>query len=212
MKVLAISDEVAPQLYDPGIRTRFADVKLVLSCGDLPNHYLEYIATMLRVPVYYVMGNHDLQLDDGGNREVRPGGCVDINEQVVEQDGLLIAGLEGCVRYKPGPYQYTQLEMRYKALRLRARMLFKRHSRRHQLDILISHAPPLGIHDGRDVCHTGFYVFLQLMERYRPRYLLHGHTHVYSRLQPTMTQYQHTIVVNVHPYRVLDIPTVGTKN
>lgn len=113
------------------------------------------------------------------------------------------------MRYKPGPYQYTQMEMRYKALRLRARMLLKRRFKRPQLDILITHAPPLGIHDGRDLCHTGFFVFLQLMERYQPRYLLHGHSHVYSQLQPTMTQYQHTTVVNVHPYRLLEISTRG---
>jgi Icc-related predicted phosphoesterase len=133
---------------------------------------------------------------------------VDIDEKVVEHNGLAIAGLEGCMRYKPGPYQYTQLGMRYKAFRLSTRMLFKR----RQLDILITHAPPFGIHDGRDLCHTGFYVFLQVMERHRPRYLLHGHSHVYNRLQTTMTQYQNTLVVNVHPYRVLEIPTRGTQN
>jgi Icc-related predicted phosphoesterase len=208
MKVLAISDEVAPQVYDSGIKSRFSDVDLVLSCGDLPHYYLEYVATMLRVPLYYVMGNHSCELDDRSEHGVRPGGCVDINEQVVEHDGLLIAGLEGSMRYKPGPYQYTQLEMRYKALRLSTRMWFRRPFKRRQLDILITHAAPLGIHDGRDLCHTGFYVFLQFMERYQPRYLLHGHSHVYNQLQPTTTQYQDTLVVNVHPYRVLEIETI----
>ena len=212
MKVLAISDEVVPQVYDPGIKTRFGDVDLVLGCGDLPPHYLEFVATMLRVPVYYVMGNHDCAMDDQGEREIRPGGCVDINQTVVEHRGLRVAGLEGCMRYKPGPHQYTQLEMRYNALALGTRMLWKRPFRRPRLDILITHAPPLGIHDGRDQCHTGFYVFLQIMERYQPRYLLHGHSHIYDRSQPTMTQYQHTIVVNVYPYRVLEIPTRGTQN
>ena len=208
MKVLAISDEIAPQVYDSGVKTRFADVDLVLSCGDLPHYYLEYVATMLRVPVYYVMGNHDCELNDRDGQEVRPGGCVDINEEVVEHNGLLVAGLAGCMRYKPGPYQYTQLEMRYRALRLSTRLLFKRPFKRRQLDILITHAPPLGIHDGRDLCHTGFYVFLQVMERHRPRYLLHGHSHVYNQLQQTMTQYHNTLVVNVHPYCVLEIPTI----
>jgi Icc-related predicted phosphoesterase len=133
---------------------------------------------------------------------------VDINERVVEHNGLLMAGLEGSMRYKPGPYQYTQLEMRSKALRLSARLLFRRPFSRRQLDILITHAPPLGIHDGQDLCHTGFSVFLQVMERHHPRYLLHGHSHVYNQLQPTMTQYKDTIVVNVYPYRVLEIPTL----
>ena len=212
MRILAISDEVAPQVYDSSIKTRFADVDLVLSCGDLPHYYLEYVATMLHVPLYYVMGNHGCELDDQDEHEVRPGGCVDVNETVVEHRGLLIAGLEGSMRYKVGPYQYTQLEMRQKAFRLRMRMLLKQSFRRRPLDILITHAPPLGIHDGRDLCHTGFYVFLQLMELYQPHYLLHGHSHVYNQLQPTMTQYQHTTVVNVHPYRVLTIPTRGEQS
>ena len=208
MKVLAISDEIAPQVYDSSIKTRFADVDVVLSCGDLPHYYLEFVATMLRVPLYYVMGNHGCELDDRSDHELRPGGCVDVNEEPVEHNGLLIAGLEGSMRYKPGPYQYSQLQMRYKALRLRMRMLLKRPFKRRRLDILITHAPPLGIHDGLDLCHTGFYVFLQFMERYQPRYLLHGHSHVYNQLQPTITQYQQTTVVNVHPYRVLEIPAI----
>jgi Icc-related predicted phosphoesterase len=212
MKVLAISDEIAPQVYDSAVKNRFSDLDLVLACGDLPYYYLEYVATMLRVPVYYVKGNHDCELNRRDGHEVRPGGCVDIHDKVVEHNGLLIAGLQGCMRYKPGPYQYNQLEMRYKALRLGTRLRFKRPFRRCQLDILITHAAPLGIHDGRDLCHTGFYAFLQFMERYQPRYLLHGHSHVYSQLQPTMSQYQHTIVVNVCPYRVLQIPTRGTNN
>jgi len=212
MKILAISDDVAPQVYDANIKSRFADVDLVLSCGDLPHYYMEYVATMLHVPLYYVMGNHGRELDDRDEQEVRPGGCIDINERIVEHNGVLIAGLEGCMRYKEGPYQYTQLEMRRKAFRLRMRMLLRQRLKRRHLDILITHAPPLGIHDGRDVCHTGFYVFLQLMELYQPHYLLHGHSHVYNQLQPTMTQYQHTIVVNVHPYRVLHIPTGGDSN
>ncbi len=210
MKVLAISDEIVPQIYDPGIKSRFGDVDLVLGCGDLPHYYLEYVATMLRVPVYYVMGNHDCELGEQDEEEKRPGGCEDINETIVEHKGLFIAGLEGSMRYKPGPHQYSQMEMRYKAFRLSTSILWKRRFKRPHLDILITHAPPLGIHDGRDLCHTGFYVFLQVMERHQPRYLLHGHSHVYDRSQPTMTQYQHTIVVNVYPYRVLDIPARGT--
>ena len=208
MKILAISDEVVPQVYDASIKTRFADVDLVLSCGDLPHYYLEYVVTMLNVPLYYVMGNHGRELKyTGTGRERRgPGGCVDIDEQVVECGGLWIAGLEGSMRYRPGPYQYTQGEMNYKALRLGAKLLRNRLLKGRWLDILITHAPPFGIHDGKDLCHTGFRAFLQFMDRYKPLYLIHGHSHVYNRLQPTTTQYRDTVVVNAHPYRILEIP------
>jgi Icc-related predicted phosphoesterase len=212
MKILAVSDEVVPQVYDASIKRRFADVDLVLSCGDLPHYYLEYIVTMLNVPLYHVMGNHGDELDWRAQRGeyVVPGGCQDIDGRLVVHGGLLIAGLQGSMRYKPGPYQYTQREMQYKVLRLGATLLRNRLSTGRWLDILITHAPPLGIHDGTDLCHTGFQAFVRFMDRHRPRYLLHGHSHVYSQLQTTVTHYHDTVVMNVHPYRVIDIPEIQT--
>jgi len=206
MKILAISDEVVPRIYSAGIKTRFADVDLVLSCGDLPAYYLEYIVTMLNIPLYYVMGNHaeEITITPDGDL-LGPGGCVDIDGKVAECRGLLIAGLEGSMRYRSGPHQYTQAEMSRKALRLSVRLLRKRLAKGRWLDILVTHAAPLGIHDGSDLCHTGFRAFPKFMERFRPQYLIHGHRHVYNRLQPTMTQYHDTMVINAHPYRVLEI-------
>ena len=218
MKILAISDEVVPALYDPGIESRYGDVDLVLSCGDLPNYYLEFIVTMLNVPLYYVKGNHDVragahfQVGWDGRRGItkaslEPGGCVNIDGRVVEHRGLLIAGLEGSMRYKLGPNQYTQTEMGLRALGLGMKLLPRMLLRRRYLDILITHAAPFGIHDGQDRCHTGFRAFLQFMERCRPQYLIHGHTHVYDQRLPTKTRYRDTMVVNTHPYRILEVGT-----
>jgi len=208
MRILAISDRVAPQIYDAGVKTRYGDVDLVLGCGDLPHYYLEYVVTMLSVPLYYVMGNHGSEVEYtsfGGERRF-PGGCTYIDQQVVEYGGLLIAGLEGSMRYKKGPYQYTQTEMTCRVLRLAAKLLPKRLLTGRWLDVLITHAPPFGIHDGPDLCHTGFRAFLRFMGVCKPRYLIHGHSHVYDRLrQPTTTKYRNTLVVNTYPYRVLEI-------
>ena len=207
MRILVVSDEVAPQIYDAGIRSRFSDVELVLSCGDVPHYYLEYIVGTLDVPLLYVMGNHgyELEADSSPGPGKRPEGCTDIHGQVVRFQGLLIAGLEGSMRYKDGPYQYTQSEMDRKALRLMLQLLPYRLGAGRELDILLTHAPPLGIHDSTDLCHSGFRAFLRLMRRCRPRYLVHGHTHVYSRLQAQTTLYQATTVANAFPYRVLEI-------
>lgn len=207
MKILAISDEVVPQLYDTSIETRYADVDLVLSCGDLPSYYLEFIVTVLNVPLYYVKGNHDHRsdghVDDMGQE--RPGGCVNLDGRVVEYKGVLIAGLEGCMRYKPGPCQYTEREMMCKVARLAPRLLLHRLRKGRCVDILITHAAPFGIHDGNDHCHTGFQAFLGFMRRYGPQYLIHGHSHVYDRRQPRTTRYGETMVLNAHPYRVIEI-------
>lgn len=213
MKILAISDDVVPQIYSAGLRSRFADVDLVLSCGDLPGYYLEFIVTMLNVPLYYVLGNHaeELVITEGGTRR-GPGGCANIDGRVVEHRGLLIAGLEGSMRYREGPYQYTQSQMGRKASRLVAALLRSRITRGRWLDVLITHAPPLGIHDGSDLCHTGFRAFLHVMERCKPQYLIHGHHHVYSQLRPTETQYCDTVVVNAHPYRLIEIEPLRPNN
>ena len=216
MKILVISDKVVPRLYDVSIAERYADVDLVLSCGDLPKYYLEFIVTVLNVPLFYVSGNHDpdasrrqygmnrMESFDWRNARA-PGGCINIDGQVVRYKGVLIAGLEGSMRYKPGPHQYTQAEMHYKALRLGARLLPNRVLYGRWLDILITHSAPLGIHDGEDRCHTGFQAFLSFMSRYHPQYLIHGHSHVYDRRQPTMTRYGDTLVVNAYPYRIVEI-------
>jgi len=219
MKILVISDEVVPQLYNTSIETRYADVDMVLSCGDLPPYYLEFIVTVLNVPLYYVKGNHDQEprvysqskdplLPDISNAFPCPGGCVNIDGRVVEYKGLLIAGLEGSMRYKPGPYQYTQNEMMYKVARLGPKLFLRRILKGRWVDILITHAAPFEIHDGKDHCHTGFQAFLGFMRRYKPQYLIHGHSHVYDRRQPRTTQYGETVVLNAHPYRVLDVESL----
>ena len=207
MHILVVSDQIAPQLYDASIRTNFANVDLVLSCGDLPHYYLEFIVTMLNVPLYYVMGNHGFELEysDSGERRVRPEGCVDISDRVVDWNGLRIAGLEGSLRYKEGPYQYTQAQMLWKAVRLAMKLLGRRLRTGRGLDILVTHAPPLGIQDGKDLSHTGFRAFLRVMQCLRPRHLVHGHSHDYSRRQDETTLYRSTTVVNVFPYRLLDV-------
>jgi Icc-related predicted phosphoesterase len=73
------------------------------------------------------------------------------------------------------------------------------------LDILITHAPPFGIHDGTDRCHTGFKTFLRMMDAYRPRYLIHGHMHVYSPNTTIRTMYHHTQVLNTYGYQVIEV-------
>ena len=57
-RILAISDVEFGQLYNVSIRDRHQGIDLVLSLGDLPMYYLDYISSALNVPLYYVLGNH----------------------------------------------------------------------------------------------------------------------------------------------------------
>jgi len=212
MKILTVSDKVDELLYSPAIRQRFADVELVLSCGDLPHYYLEFIVTMLGGPLFYVIGNHANAVKhyySARHQWEYPGGCENIDDRVIHYKGVLIAGLEGSMRYNNNRhFQYTDREMAWKVWRLTPRLVLNKLFHGRYLDILITHAPPLGVHDRPDLCHQGFRAFRTFMDRFRPRYLIHGHVHVYSPSQTIESVYQDTTVLNAYRYRALEIDGV----
>jgi len=106
MRILAISDVVVPQLYAQHVPERFRQVDLVLSCGDLPYDYVEYIVTLLGKPTFYVHGNHAAGGDgiycDDGAFKVGPEGCGDLHRRIVNFRGLRIGGLDGSVSTRRG--------------------------------------------------------------------------------------------------------------
>jgi predicted phosphodiesterase len=195
LTVLAVADEVSPVLYDHFDARRWKDVDLVISCGDLSPDYLDFLGTRLSVPVFYVRGNHDGAYP---RSEYEVG--QDLHGRIVEYRGLKLAGFEGCRRYNHGFCQYTEGEMRRIVRRSRLRTLG-----RSSPDIVVTHAPPAGYHDGADPCHKGFDCFTRIIETWKPAYLLHGHTHAYDRKQ-AVTIVNGTTVVNVYPYYVFEAP------
>ncbi len=202
MRVLTVSDKIIETLHSPALSQVAREVQLILSCGDLPSDYLEYLQTVLNVPLFYVMGNHG---GEGGERP-EPEGPENIDGRVVEHKGLLIAGLEGSMRYNVKPrYQYTENEMRAKIALLSPALMLNRARYGRYLDVLITHAPPFQIHDGTDLPHRGFKSFLWFIEHYRPQYLVHGHIHRYDTRAECVTRRGDTTVVNTYGYRILDV-------
>lgn len=209
IKILALSDRVEPFVHSPAVRRLYGDVDIVLGCGDLPHYYLEYIVTMLGGPLFYVVGNHKLELSRryGSAEEwVYPAGCENIHGRVVRYRRLLLAGLEGSMRYNDEEgFQYTEHEMMMQVWRLAPSLLWNRLRYGRYLDILVTHAPPQGIHDQPDPCHRGFAAFRRFMEWFRPRLLVHGHVHVYRPDQETETLYGQTHVVNAYGARLVQL-------
>lgn len=200
MKILALSDEMVDFVYSPAVRERFSDVELIVGCGDLPARYLEYVVTQLNVPLLYVPGNHDR--DDASV----PGG-MPLDGHVVHVKGRWIAGLGGSRRYKPeGKHQYTESEMLWRVVRLSTRLTLRRLRAGRGLDLFVTHAPPLHVHDGQDLPHLGFAAFRSFLQTYRPLVMLHGHSHSNRNLETTQTRLRDTLVINVFPYRVVDLP------
>lgn len=206
IKVLAISDQEESLIGSPRIKERFGDIDLVLSCGDLPYTYMEYIAVMLPVPCLYVHGNHDHELYLSNGYVLRkPGGWQNVDGRtIIVKNEWIIGGLEGCLRYRrSAPYQYSEAELRHKITRMTLSMMVNRVFYGRFIDILITHAPPSGIHDGQDASHQGFEALLRFMQRFRPRYLLHGHQHRIGT-QKWHTTYEDTEVMNIFPFHSLE--------
>ncbi len=201
IKVLSLSDTLLNFIYSPQIHARFNDVDLVIGCGDLPYYYLEYIISTLNVPLYFVRGNHASVVEHTvtGPR-TSPRGAVDLHRKVVSHRGLLLAGVEGSLRYSQGPFQYSQADMWLNVLTLVPQLLINRAVYGRYLDIFISHAPPKGIHDKTDLPHQGIDAFLWLLKVFKPSYHFHGHIHVYRPDTETKTRFQTTTVINSYGY------------
>jgi len=210
-RILAIADEVDEALYGEKLERLRPD--LVVSAGDLPFDYLEHIVSRLDVPLLYVPGNHDRDLSprDTTWSELRPEGPPrgarggeNIDGRIVDAAGLRIAGLGGSLRYREGPNQYSQVDMRFRALAIEARGRLKRGLDGRRTDILLTHAPPAGVGDGDDAAHRGFDAFHRLVRELGVRLLVHGHVHPYGvrRLDQRLGD---ALVVNVVPSRLIEL-------
>ncbi|MBL7006424.1 MAG: metallophosphoesterase [Spirochaetia bacterium] len=221
MKILCVSDNEDLVVYSQNIKERFKDVSFIIGAGDLKMRYYGFIVSMLNKPLYFVFGNHDLtflkRFKKKGRDEFNYAnelncslnyfGSTYIGDKVIrdKKTGLLLAGLGGSMKYNGGENQYTNTQMYVKIIKLFPKMLINRIFHGRWLDILITHAPPFGIHDGKDACHTGFKAFLWFMRKFQPEYLLHGHVHLLDINQKRESLYENTKVINVYSRYVLEV-------
>jgi hypothetical protein len=219
MKILCIADHIDPLVYSPSIKARFKDVELVLSAGDLPLSYYDFIMSLLNKPLFFVFGNHNLKgiehyrfRSDSLVRfqplrretEAPATGAVHIHRRVRREKKLLVAGLGGSRWYNGGENQYTDLQASLMLAALVPRLLLNKLRFGRYLDVLLTHAPPLGVQDGEDLCHRGFKALLWFMRVFKPRYLVHGHIHLYSGGGTRTARYAETTVVNAYDHVVIE--------
>ena len=196
MKILLLADEESKIIWDFFRKEDYEDIDLVISCGDLKPEYLSFVATMIPVPVLYIHGNHDDKYD-----RYPPEGCTCIDDRVFVFKGVRILGLGGCYRYKPGKNQYSEVQMKRRIFKRKGKILWNR-----GIDILVTHAPAEGIHDAEDLCHRGFKAFNDLINKYHPKYFVHGHVHMnYGRQFPREDMVGDTRVINAFEKYVIEI-------
>jgi hypothetical protein len=204
--ILAVSDDVSQRLDTCQAPEQIGKVDFLLSCGDLPFDYLEFLMGSFNLPMYYVLGNHDGEgfFRSSGKVDYQPDGGESIDGSAVEAKGLLIAGLGGSIRRGYTlKNQYTEAEMWRRVLKLAPQLLSNQVRRGRRLDIFVTHSPARGVHESSDPAHRGFAAFRWLLEWAKPRWMLHGHTQFARRPRLLCTRVGSTDVIYVPPYRLL---------
>ncbi len=194
MKILLISDVEEPALWDYYRPGRLAEYDMILSAGDLKAEYLSFLVTMANVPMLYVHGNHNTSYD------VRPPeGCDCIEDRLVTVNGLRILGLGGSAVYSGGNHQYTERQMARRIRRLNRAV-----KRAGGVDIVLTHCPPKGYGDADDYAHRGFEAFLPMLDKWKPKVLVHGHVHLAYGI-PRELSYNGTRIINASGRYVLEM-------
>jgi predicted phosphodiesterase len=197
MKILVVADEESRSLWDFFSPDKLEDVDLIISCGDLNPNYLQFLVTFGNCPLLYIHGNHDsvYQKDP-------PDGCICIEDRIYDFKGLRILGLGGSMRYKKGPFMYTERRMQMRVWKALPKILA-----RGGIDILVTHSPVRGYGDMEDLPHRGFACFSMLLDRFRPAYMLHGHVHkAYGHFERTREYPSGTILINGCESCFVEIP------
>lgn len=197
MKILSVADTVTQKLLEPfGGGPSIDGIELILACGDLPPEYLSALKQRYDTPLLYVLGNHDLRYG-----ESPPAGCVHIDRRIVTVGETKITGFSGSRWYNGNINQYTEKQMSGFIRKMRFSLW-----RNGGVDLVMTHAPPRFIHDEEDPCHRGFRVFRGFIDKYKPRYFIHGHIHVlFEDESQRLTKINATSVINSYGYHVLEI-------
>ncbi len=196
LRLLVVSDYTEQELIDDIEKKNLPPIDLTISCGDMAPEYLTFIRNRVDAPLYYVKGNHDIRYTTENLT-----GCMNIHGRVVTLGSLNILGLEGSMWYNGGPVQYTEGAMKKMIFRMGFTLWRKR-----PIHMVITHAPPKGIHDKSDLCHMGFQSFNRLIAKVTPDYFIHGHVHTpYAYFKDRVTTTGKTKVINTCGHIIIEV-------
>ena len=213
LTILAVSDVVIDRFYTANVRKLLPDIDLIISCGDLPYYYLEFMLDMLNVPMFFVHGNHDpeVEISSCGDRRY-PWGALNLHRKFKHHQGLIFFGLEGSIRYSTSRHQYTQSEMWWQVLMAVPRLVYNKIRYGRALDVFVTHSPAWELGDAEDPAHRGFKAFRWLLEVFKPKYHFHGHIHIYDRNDCVPIKYKETMIINTCSYRKYKLDLLEGNN
>lgn len=137
------------------------EIDLLIFLGDLYDVTIER-AIDLYAPehVIGIRGNHDVIT-------AFPRPTQDLHLKVVEINGIRFGGFAGSWQYKNRGYHMYEQDEVIKLLK-----------NFPEVDVFIAHNSPRSIHERDSKVHQGFEAFLDYIDRFKPRYFLHGHQHL----------------------------------
>lgn len=190
IRILAISDEPDPSLDSDATRETLGHVDLIVGAGDLQPDYLSFVSDAFHAPLRYVRGNHDVGLAwSHTRRKLLPEPMRD--GEVIEELGVRILGFSGSPRYNQRGMQVSSIGMWWQVLTAWFR------ATRARPVLMVTHAPPRGLNDDRDLAHRGFTAFRWLIDRLSPPLWLHGHTALVRRgIDARCERYGATLLYN----------------
>ncbi|MFP4364767.1 MAG: metallophosphoesterase [Spirochaetia bacterium] len=219
MKILCVADHIDPRIYSCSAKERYKDIGLVLSAGDLPMRYHNFIMGCLNKPLLFIFGNHNLKYlslfkkDPRAQQFENPEmikrqkalGGTHIHSRLIKERGVLVAGLGGSKWYNGGVNQFTEFKMWINIIKLIPKLLLSKLINGRYLDILLTHAAPWHINDKPDPCHQGFKSFLWFMKTFKPKYLVHGHIHLYELNASREQIFHQTRVINAYDHIIIEV-------
>ena len=191
MKILCVSDHIDPLVYTNSIKNRFSGVDLILSAGDLPADYLNFIASGLNKPLLFVFGNR--YADKTAKKAVQDSGLTHAGSKIIREGELIVAGFGGSVHNGREPNRYTEFQLYLNILKLTPKMIYYRLFHGRFADILLTHAPPGEVK-----------AFLFFIKVFKPKYMVHGHIHLYDISETRCTRKMETEVINAFNHYVID--------
>ena len=72
--------------------------------------------------------------------------------------------------------------------------------------------PPWALGDDTDPAHWGFAALRELLDKYHPQYLVHGHVHMtYNHHIPREIDYNGTRIINAYERYIIELPDREVK-
>ena len=235
MKILCVSDFVDPLIYNQEVKKTLPDIDAILCAGDLPMDYVDFIVSVFNKPTFFIFGNHNLKefhyyhkTDQDANVDMYKRDrveqqhfhgakylgfktCVESSLMITDpktgkKSPLLIAGASGSLKYNNGLNQYTDFKMKLLLLKMAPSLIKNKIKYGRYLDIFLTHASPRHIHDKEDPCHRGFECYNWFIQKFHPRFMIHGHIHLYDMREKRISEHNGTQVINAYAHYVLEIP------